>query len=345
MQLIFFLVATRMYGYDLLPVEYYDVAWTYSTGDDTILASEDPMMTGQVIAYFIMEVFLVEFTDSTKANEVTAKPITQISYASRRFVRLYGHTNLCAGALTLESISSVLCWSKNNDPVIITEVLKCAMNEIALYGKEDYEKFCGLVLKSGLQINPVPYSEFMAELADQVLTATSKHNIKPQTTTFIIGDSELPRTTARAIDLTRFAIDRVDRVSMTITTERVQVHKLQKLTDQCPPYRQFLTSVDLMAVFEMKPEGNRVWLEGVQVPAQIVSALMWNDIAKAFKGEQVVWITELEFCDLTGGATKKAHHLDQGIRIAKCLGVMMEVEDLRFGDKGLLSHRVWTLKQ
>ena len=80
---------------------------------------------------------------------------------------------------------------------------------------------------------------------------------------FTIGDSELPKTTARAIDLSKFVIDKADRMSMSMTTERAKVYKVQKCMDQNPPYQQFLDSAELAAVHEMKPEGDCAWLEGV----------------------------------------------------------------------------------
>ena len=179
LQLIFFLAAGQMYGYDLSPAEYYYIAWTYSTGDDTILASDDPMITGQVVADFARDTLLMEVIDASKNSQVTANPITEILYALRQFIRLAGHTNVFSGALKRGSISLALCWSETTDPVIITDVVKCAMNEVALHNKDDYERLCGMISKSGLPINHVLYSTFMADLADQVLTATSKQNIKP----------------------------------------------------------------------------------------------------------------------------------------------------------------------
>ena len=50
-------------------------------------------------------------------------------------------------------------------------------------------------------------------------------------TMFTIRDSELPKTTARAIDLSKFVIDKADRMLMSMTTERAKVHKLQKYMD------------------------------------------------------------------------------------------------------------------
>ena len=38
MQLIFCIACAQMYAYDLSPNEYYESVWTYSTGDDTIMA-------------------------------------------------------------------------------------------------------------------------------------------------------------------------------------------------------------------------------------------------------------------------------------------------------------------
>ena len=155
-------------------------------------------------------------------------------------------------------------------------------------------------------------------------------------TIFVLGDSELPKTTARAIDLSKFVIDKADRMSMSMTTERAKVHKLQKCMDQNPPYQPALDSADLAAVHKMKPDGDCAWLEGVYVPAQIFSALMWNNIAKAFKGFTIPWIVELKFCDLTGGTTKTSRHANRWTRIAKCIGTIIEASDLQLGDKRAL---------
>ena len=210
MQLIFYIACAKMYAYDLNPTEDYDSVWTYSTGDDTIMASSDPLLTGQVVANFAMDFLCMEVTDSTKSAEVVAKPLTEISYASRTFVNLPGHTKLYSGALKLESISSALCWSETTDPVVITETVKNALNETALHGKEDYETLCKLVATSGLPIHPQPYVVLMKELADQVLTATRKNVIKDRTeTVFVLVNSELPKTKPKEIDLSKFMVKRV----------------------------------------------------------------------------------------------------------------------------------------
>ena len=145
MQLLFYLAAARMYGYNLMPNEYYESAWTHSTGDDTVLSSNDALINGQVVADFATEVLLLEFTDASKAAHVTAKPLTKILYASRRFVPIKGHENLFTGALKVESILSALCWSETTDDTILTEVVKNALNEAALHSRGDYDKLCGLV--------------------------------------------------------------------------------------------------------------------------------------------------------------------------------------------------------
>ena len=205
MQLIFFIACAQMYAYDLSPVEYYDSVWTYSTGDDTSMASSDPLLIGQVVANCATNYLNMESTDSTKSADVTAKCLCEISYASRRFTMLPGHTNLYTGALKKESISSALCWSETNDPVIITETVKNALNETTLHSREDYDKLCRLVATSGLEIHPQPYVDFMKELAGQVLTATSRQVSKEQTDTiFVLGNSELPRTKPKDIDLSKF---------------------------------------------------------------------------------------------------------------------------------------------
>ena len=210
MQLIVYIACAKMYAYDLNPTEDYDSVWTYSTGDDTIMASSDPLLTGQGVANFAMDFLCMEVTDSTKSAEVVAKPLTEISYASRTFVNLPGHTTLYSGALKLESISSALCWSETTDPIVITETVKNALNETALHGKEDYETLCKLVATSGLPIDPQPYVVLMKELADQVLTATRKNVIKERTeTVFVLGNSELPKTKPKEIDLSKFMVERV----------------------------------------------------------------------------------------------------------------------------------------
>ena len=179
------MACARMYGYDLSPNEYYESVWTYSTGDDTIMASSDEMLTGQVVANFANEVLRMEFTDSSKSHEVMAKPLEEISYASRTFVHLIGHTNLYSGAVKKESISSALCWSETTDEVIITEVVKNALNETALHGKEDYERLCSLIDTSVLLINLQPYNDLVKELADQILTQPARMLLKTRTKSYL----------------------------------------------------------------------------------------------------------------------------------------------------------------
>ena len=140
MQMIFYLAAARIYGYDLMPTDYYEVAWTYSTGDDTVLSSSDPLITGHVVADVATEMLKMDFTDASKAATVTAKNITEISYASRRFTPVSGHSNLFTGALKVESFSSTLCWSESSDATIITEVVKNVLNEAALKSRADYAR-------------------------------------------------------------------------------------------------------------------------------------------------------------------------------------------------------------
>ena len=225
-----------MYGYDLMPAEYYESAWTYSTSDDTVLSSSDLVITGQVVADFATDVMLMECTDASKAVKVTAKPLTEISYASRKFTPIRGHDNLYTGALKIESISSALCWSETTDSTIIAEVVKNALNETAFHSRADYDKQCGLTQTSGLPINPVPHSQFMADLASQLLTAATKHDIKTVSTVFVIADSELPKTITRRIDLSRFRKDKIDREMEATLSDKTRTHRFQRLLESMPSF-------------------------------------------------------------------------------------------------------------
>ena len=280
MQLIFYLAAAHMYGYDLMPTEYYGIAWTYSTGDDNIVSSSDPLITGQVVADFATDLLLMECTDSTKAAKVTVKVLSEIYYALRRFTPIKGHTNLYTVALKIESISSALCWSKMTDPTIITEVVKNVLNETALHSREDYEKLCCMIQTSGLPINPMPHSQFMADLASQVLTAASKHDIKTTDTVFVSADSELPKTVAKTRDLSRYRKDRIVREMEATMSGKTRVHRFQQLLDTKPNLAPLLRSTDFCNMLDASPRGERSWVESAQVPAHIYSAMMWVNMAK-----------------------------------------------------------------
>ena len=111
----------------------------------------------------------------------------------------------------LQLIGSTISRSYTTDSTIITEVVKNALNEAAL---------CGLAQTSGLPINLVSHKQFMVDLADQVLTAASEHDIKSANTVFVLADSELPKTVARVIDLRRIKKDRIDREMESVVSER-----------------------------------------------------------------------------------------------------------------------------
>ena len=276
MQIIFFIACAQMYVYDLSPVEYYDSVWTYSTGDDTFMASSDPLLIGHVVANFATTYLHMEFTDSTKSADVTAKRLCEISYASRRFTMLPGHTNVYTGALKKESISSALCWSQTNDPVIITETVKNALNETALHSREDYDKLCRLVATSGLEIHPQPYVDFMKELADQVFTATSRQVIKERTDTiFVLGNSEVPRTKPKDIDLSKFSLDKIRRENLKMTTVRAKVHTFQRMMEEYSNYEDFIKSDIFEAVYTLQLEEERVWLAGALEPRKFEEKVVY----------------------------------------------------------------------
>ena len=332
MQMIFYLAAARMYGYDLMPTEYYDVAWTYSTGDDTVLSSSDPLITGQVVADFVTEMLKMDFTDTSKAATVAAKSIVDISYASRKFTPVAGHVNLFTGALKVESISSALCWSESSDPTIITEVVKNALNEVALHSCSDYERLCGLIHTSGFQINPIPHCQFMADLASQILTAASKHDIKATETTFVIADSELPRTVAKQIDLSKFKKDRISREMETVLSIKTEVHRFQKVIEEKPLLSVLVKTAEFQAVLDSQVSDDRTWVEGAHVP-QIYSNLMWVDAAKYLAGDEVSWVTTLAGRKIDGGANRKVRHAERWTRVTISLASMRLFGDVGAGKK------------
>ena len=110
----------------------------------------------------------------------------------------------------------------------------------------------------------------MKELADQVLATTSKQSSKEQTeVTFVLGNSELPRTKPREIDLSRFSVDKIQRERLKMTTVRAKIHTFQRMMDSHPLYDEFIHSDLFSAVYELQLEEERVWLAGAQVPTQI----------------------------------------------------------------------------
>ena len=57
--------------------------------------------------------------------------------------------------------------------------------------------------------------------------------------------------------------------------------------------------------------GQRYWVEGAQVPAQIYSTIIWVDIAKYFSGDEVTWIDNRVFmiCDALNEDAAEGHKL------------------------------------
>ena len=166
-------------------------------------------------------------------------------------------------------------------------------------------------------LNPVPHKQVMADLADQVLTAASKHDIKTANAVFVLTDSELPKTVARAIDLSRFKKDCIDREMESVISDKTRIHRFQCMIKTKVGYQALLKSKEFNDVLDMSALGQRIWVEGMQVPAQIYSPIMWIDIATYFSGDEVKWIDTLAVRDITGGGSKRLCHADRWTRVAK----------------------------
>ena len=92
-----------------------------------------------------------------------------------------------------------------------------------------------------------------------------------------------------------------------------------------------LKSRDFCSMLDIPSGGQRSWVEGAQVPAQIYSKIIWVDIAKYFSGDEVTWIDNLAARDVTGSVSKKMRHADRWNRDAKCIATMQKFSDLNVG--------------
>ena len=101
-------------------------------------------------------------------------------------------------------------------------------------------------------LNPVPHSHFMADLASQILTTASKHDIKPTETPFVIADSELPQTIAKQVDLSRFKKDRISREMDTTLSLKTKVHRFQRIFDEKPPLNDLVKTTEFQAMLDYK---------------------------------------------------------------------------------------------
>jgi hypothetical protein len=158
-------------------------------GDDTVLAwsqqahdlgfRADHLRTGAAAT------LKMTITSTVKEDgELAPLPMSEMSFCSRRFVKLTGFPDLYVGQLKAEAMSSALCWTKFSDQNEVREQLRAFAVEFVAWPDAYYERFIAArqLLFPDLEITPL--KDLRREVRDQILLAVHERILTIETTQF-----------------------------------------------------------------------------------------------------------------------------------------------------------------
>jgi len=294
-----------IWDWNVSPEDYYAVAWSYSCGDDTVVASSEPGFTGDDVQLFASEVLGMTMTDSAKDVDagVAEKQLTDVSFCSRTFMRLPGHTRLFVGRIKEESIMGALTYSKSNCPIEQVEAVKLWAVDVALHGPELYLEFSIVAREVGLDLGLPRYKQLMLELAEGIEAAHANEIFNPKSFRIAIPVTQLPPVKLLPLSYleVRQSYSSHQHGTVMPTTQSAIALGVKRALFDAPTLAEVPISVVRAAYHDLRDgavySAPYLNLTGetmeVVLPQQIDSPCFWKQIASVLLQEPPSWVNLL----------------------------------------------------
>ena len=295
------------FSWTTTPEEYYHDAWSYHTGDDTVMACNEPNFTGTDVADFADRVLAMEATDpDKKGSDIPARDLSDLSYCSRTFMRVPFNTSLWTGRLKEAAISGALCYSKSYSETELRENIKMWAVEIALHGKDKYSEYVNLVRDLYKDIRLPRWESICNELAERIRSAPDSKFVTPVFDKIKLDLSTLESEIVTPISYSavrKFSDNRdSDAVNMDYGSSQKHASKLWVHTlslaasyedlplSALPAIRSQLGSSPTYSVDVQAEDGTK---RSITLPAQMGSPGFWGDIVGILDQRSPGWAEQL----------------------------------------------------